>query len=101
VNLLATGVHGNQTNQTFIVTYSDGTTSSFTQSLSDWFYPTGYTGESAALTMAYRLNATGTTGSGPCYLYGYSFPLNSAKTVASITLPNNRDVVVLAVDLIP
>jgi hypothetical protein len=35
------------------------------------------------------------------YLYGYSFALNSAKTVASLTLPNNDDVVILAVDLHP
>ena len=37
MNLLATAVNGNQANQTFIVTYTDGTTSSFTQSVSDWF----------------------------------------------------------------
>jgi hypothetical protein len=101
LSLLATAVNGNQTNQTFVVTYSDGTTSSFTQSLSDWFTPQSYAAESIASTMAYRITPTGATGSGPCYLYGYSFPLNSAKSVASITLPNNRNVVVLAVDLTP
>ena len=37
----------------------------------------------------------------PVYLYGYSFAINSAKTVESITLPNNRNVVVLAVDVSP
>ena len=35
VNLLATAVGGSQINQPFVVTYTDGTTSSFTQSLSD------------------------------------------------------------------
>jgi hypothetical protein len=50
--------------------------------------------------MAYRVSATGATENGPFYLYGYSFALNSAKTVASMTLPNNRNVVVLAADLI-
>ena len=55
VNLLATAVGGNQLNQTFVVTYTDGTTSSFTQSLSDWFTPQNYAGESKALTMPYRL----------------------------------------------
>ena len=34
-------------------------------------------------------------------MYGYSFAINSAKTVKSITLPYNRNVVVLAVDLTP
>ena len=33
------------------------------------------------------------------YLYGYSFALNPAKTVASLTLPQTRNVIVLAVDL--
>jgi hypothetical protein len=33
------------------------------------------------------------------YLYHYSFALNAAKTVQSVTLPNNRDVVVLAATL--
>ena len=42
--MLATGVHGNQANQTFVVTYTDGTTSSITQSLSDWFTPQNYRG---------------------------------------------------------
>ena len=35
------------------------------------------------------------------YLYGYSFAINSTKTVKSITLPNNRNVVVLAIDYTP
>jgi hypothetical protein len=51
--------------------------------------------------MAYRLSGNGTPGSAPFYLYGYSFALNSAKSVASMTLPNNRDVVVLATTLMP
>jgi hypothetical protein len=34
-------------------------------------------------------------------VYGYTFALNPAKTVQSITLPANRNVVVLAVDLVP
>ena len=101
VNLLATAVNGNQPNQTFIVTYTDGTTSSFTQSLSDWFTPQNYAGESQALKMAYRIAPSGATSNGPVYLYGYSFAINSAKTVKSITLPNNRNVVVLAVAAIP
>ena len=33
------------------------------------------------------------------YLYGYSFALNASKTVQSMTLPNTRDVVVLAASL--
>src|SRR5262249_20245644 len=46
VMLLGTGVRGNQANQKFVVTYTDGTTSSFVQSLSDWHTPQSYAGES-------------------------------------------------------
>ena len=100
VNLLATAVNGDQPNQTFVVTYTDGTTTSFTQSLSDWWSgPQSYAGESEVSTMAYRIAPSGATSTGPVYLYGYSFAINSAKTVQSITLPDNRNVVVLAVDV--
>ncbi len=99
LNLLATGVHGDQTNQAFLVTYTDGTTSTITQSLSDWYTPQNYAGESKAVTMAYRVTSSGSEQTGPFYLYGYSFAINSAKTVKSVTLPNNRNVVVLAATL--
>jgi hypothetical protein len=96
LNLLATGVDGNQANQTFVVTYTDGTTASFKQSLSDWFTPQNYAGESKVSQMAYRLSSSGAAQDLTMYLYGYSFAIDSAKTVKSITLPANRDVVVLA-----
>jgi len=97
--LLATGVDGNQPSQTFTVNYSDGTSSSFTQSLSDWHTPQNYPGESTVLTMPYRLTSSGALDNRTFYLYGYSFALNSAKTPVSLTLPGNRHVIVLALDL--
>jgi subtilase family serine protease len=99
LNLLATGVNGAQLSQPFTVTYTDGTTSTFTQSLSDWCVPQGYAGESNAVLMAYRDNSDGTRDTRPMTLYGYSFNLSSAKTVKSIKLPNNRNVVVLSMSL--
>lgn len=99
LNLLAVGVHGAQNNQTFVVTYTDGTSSTFTQSLSDWGYPQGFAGETAAVNTSYRVVPSGALNVGPWYLYGYSFPLNGAKTVKSLTLPNNRNVIVMAADL--
>lgn len=99
VSLLAAAVNGAQFNQTFLVTYTDGTTSSFTQSLSDWGYPQNFAGETQVATMAYRVTAPGATADGPWYVYGYSFALDAAKTVKSLTLPHNRNVVVLGVDL--
>jgi Chitobiase/beta-hexosaminidase C-terminal domain/PQQ-like domain len=99
LSLLATGVNGNQPNQTFTVNYSDGSSTSFTQSLSDWFTPQNYAGESKALQMAYRIAPNGTLDNRTFYLYGYSFALNPAKLVTSLTLPKTRNVIVLAVDL--
>ncbi len=101
VELLATGVEGSQDSQVFRVTYADGTTSSFTQSLSDWYVPSDFSGESIALTMPYRLTANGGKDDRPFHLYGYSFALDRSKEVKSIALPDNRYVVVFAVSLIP
>lgn len=97
LNLLATGVNGNQTAQTFVVTYTDGTTATFTQSLSDWFTPQSYSGESIALSTAYRDTSSGGTQNATFNLYGYSFAINSSKTIQSLTLPSNRNVVILGV----
>ena len=51
--------------------------------------------------MAYRDQSNGTTDNRTFNLYGYSFALNGAKTVSSITLPNNANVVVLAMTVTP
>jgi hypothetical protein len=99
LNFLATAVRGNQTNQTFTVTYTDGTTSTGVQSFSDWYTPQNYTGETVALPMSSRLLSDGAPDNRLFNLYGYSLPVNPAKTVQSVTLPNNRNVVVLAVTL--
>ena len=101
LTILATAVNGSQANQTFTVTYTDGTTATFTQSISDWAIPQGYAGESTALTTSYRDTSTGATQSGTFNVYYYTFVLNPAKSVKSITLPKNSNVEVLAIDVRP
>ncbi len=107
LQLLATGIEGAQTSQTVTVTYTDSSTSQFTQSFSDWCSHLngggctstgGNSGESVAVAMPYRDSAGGMDDR-VFYLYHYSFALNTSKTVQSVTLPNNRDVVVLAATL--
>src|SRR5262249_52642309 len=61
LSFLATGVNGNQANQSFTITYTDSSTQTFTQSLSDWTTPQGFTGESIAVTLPYRDTAAGGT----------------------------------------
>jgi hypothetical protein len=99
VSLLGAAVNGNQPNQTFVVTYTDGTKSTFVQGVSDWFTAHLYPGESLVKTMPYRVSTGGSQQPGPVYLYGYSFAVNGSKTVKSLTLPNNANVVILAVDV--
>jgi hypothetical protein len=98
--LLGSAVNGPQSNQSFVVTYSDGTTTTITQSLSDWWGPPqNFPGESLALTMPYLIAPSGYTRNEVVYVYGYRFTIDSAKTVKSLTLPRNRHVVVLAIDV--
>jgi subtilase family serine protease len=99
LTLLGTGVNGNQLSQVFKVAYTDGTVSTFTQSMSDWFGPQNFSSETKAMTMLYRDNGQGQKDNRTFYLYKYAFTLTASKTVASITLPNNRNVVVLAASL--
>jgi hypothetical protein len=101
LRMLATGVNGNQPSQSFLVTYTDATTANFVQSISDWFTPQNYVGESKAVPMSHRNNANGGTDGRTFYLYGYSFNLNSAKTIQSVRVPNNANVVVTAISLVP
>jgi alpha-mannosidase len=101
LDLLATAVEGSQDSQVFTIAYADGTTSSFTQSLSDWYVPGDFSGESVAVTMPYRLIGNGANDDRPFHLYGYSFALDSSKVVKSVALPDNRFVVIFAVSLIP
>jgi hypothetical protein len=99
--LLATGVEGNQTSQTLTVNYTDGSSSPIVQSFSDWFTPQKYAKELEGVAMAYRNFDNGTKDNRTFNLYAYRLSLNKAKTVQSLTLPNNSHVVVLAVTLVP
>ncbi len=101
VSLLALAINGQQTAQVFTVNYTDGTSTSVTQSLSDWFTPAHFTGESIAKAMAYRNNSNGSRDNRTFNLYGYALATSTVKTVKSITLPNNAQVKILAIGLHP
>jgi alpha-mannosidase len=101
LKVLAVGVNGAQELQTFTVTYADGTSSSFTQSLSDWAAPSSFAGESEAVSLPYRLTADGSKDTRTFYADAYSFNLDAQKAVRSLSLPSNRGVLVFAVTLVP
>ena len=99
LELLGTAYNGDQSAETITVTYTDGTTSTFTQGFSDWFVPTHNNNESFAVVMPYRNLADGSKDNRPFNLYAYIFPLDRHKCVKSFTLPNDPNVVVLAATL--
>jgi alpha-mannosidase len=101
LKLLALGVNGDQEMQTFTITYADNSSASFTRSLSDWSSPRNFPEESVAFASSYRINGDGSKDSRNFYGYAYSFDLDKNKTVLSVTLPSNRDVVILAATLVP
>jgi hypothetical protein len=101
LELLATGVEGSQASQTLTVTYTDGTSSQFVQSFSDWFSPQKFHGEFEGVAMAYRNFDNGTKDKRTFNLYAYRFGLNPAKVVQSVSLPNDAHVLVLAATLVP
>ena len=96
LDLLALRANGSAAALTLTVTYTDGTTQTITQGFSDWFSPQKYSGESVAVAMPYRDTPTGGRDARTFNLYGYSFALNPAKTVKSVTLPKDANLKVLS-----
>jgi len=99
--LMATGIQGNQSAQSLTVNYTDGSSTQFVQSFSDWFTPQKFQAESEGVAMAYRDFDNGTKDKRTFNLYLYRFALDATKTAQSITLPNDPHVVLLAGTLVP
>lgn len=97
--LLGAAIGGNQMAQSLTVTYTDGTSEKLVQNISDWYLPRSFPGESRAVKMAYRNMANGARDARTFYAYSYGFNLDPAKTVQSLTLPNNPYVKILAATL--
>ena len=100
LKMLAVGVNGDQESQTFTVIYSDGSSADFTQSLSDWYTPENFSGESEAASTPYRVGSHGGRDDRAFHIYGYSFHLDGKKTALSFTLPPNRHVLVFGLALV-
>ena len=97
VYLIGAATTTGQTNVPFILTYSDGTTSTQTLAgMSSWASSAGYAGESIVATTTYKNTQNGGKVAGTYDLYGYQITANPAKTLVSVTLPNTRNVVIMA-----
>jgi hypothetical protein len=99
LTILAEAVNGNQLNEPFTVTYTNGFTQTFTQSLTDWQSFPSYSYEQRAVAMADETNANGTQSAGPYYMSAFVLPLHYPLAVKSITLPNDSNVEVMAMSL--
>ena len=95
--LLGAAVNGARTGQSIVVTYTDGTTSTFTQSFSDWAIPQNYAGETVVAATANRVGPGGVVNTTPVDVFGYTFALTAGKTPASVKLPANRNVVFVGI----
>jgi outer membrane protein assembly factor BamB len=82
---------GGVSSGTATVTYTDGTTQTFTLALSDWTLGGGsqqlLPGESIVATMPYRNTATGVDQT-KTYIFFASVALTAGKTTQSVTLPS-------------
>lgn len=97
--LLGAAVEGGQRAQEFVVNYSDGSKQVFTQNVSDWYAPQNFPGESRAVKAPYRNMGDGSKDPRTFYAYSYGFALDKTKEVASLTLPNNPNVKIMAITL--
>lgn len=70
-----------------VINYTDGTSSTQTLSFNDWAGGPG-NGDTAVATMPYRNSVSGSSQALNMYVYATTVPVDPAKTVASIVLPD-------------
>jgi Bacterial Ig-like domain (group 3) len=109
LSMLGAATVADQVNQTFKLTYTDPdnptaapTTVLASLSLSNWTKSSGYySGETVVSTTTNPHSPVPPASqvAGPVNIYGYQIPVDSTKTLQSITLPANRDVVIFAMAL--
>ena len=95
VNLAGAAVNGAQKDVPIRLNYTDGTSEIWTQSFSDWLTPSYFANEAIISTQGHRNTASGGTDSTVNHVFGYSHPTAQGKTLASVTLPEDVDVVLL------
>jgi predicted alpha-1,2-mannosidase len=106
VGFLGSAVNGGTTGAsgTVTITYTDGTTSTATLGLSDWTLDAGSAspafGNVTVATTPYRNYLDGSQQAINTYVFAATIPVDSSKTVASITLPtevNNGSIGIFAI----
>lgn len=98
--LAGAAANGNQQNQPITLTFTDGSTATWTQSFSDWTGPQNYAGEVIIQQQPNWVNQVGNVHPQTNYVYGYAYQIPAGKTLASITLPNNQNVGILGMTMV-
>ena len=91
LGVLAAAIGDSVADAAFRVKYTDGTTESLTQGITDWEQPPQF-GETAISTDQ-RNRSNGTMGKGTFRVFAYGLSTDPARTLESITLPHARIVV--------
>ena len=102
LGFLGTGTFGTSSGQV-TVTYTDGSTSTGTVALPDWYSNAATTGTTLVATTPHW-NVPPTSTLDPNHqvsIYDTTIPLTAGKTVAAITLPNNSDLHLFAMAISP
>jgi hypothetical protein len=89
--LAGAAANGSQQNQQITLTFTDGSTATWTQSFSDWCGPQNYAGETIIQQQPNWVNQVGNVHSQTNYVYGYAYQIPAGKTLASVKLPNNTN----------
>src|SRR5450830_1720801 len=100
LSLLAVGTNGTQSGP-LTVTYTDGSTSTSTLTVADWYSNQAVPGCTLVVTAPYWNRPAGSTlpANHKVSLYAASVPLNAGKQVAYVTLPSNGRLHIFAATL--
>jgi hypothetical protein len=86
LGFLVSGSYGPATG-TGTITYTDGSTQSYTLNAPDWFSTSPPSGGAVAVTSAYQNRQGNTTYAGTADIFSETVTLTAGKTIASVTLP--------------
>jgi predicted alpha-1,2-mannosidase len=91
--------HGGDVSTQLAVSYSDGTIGRLPATLTDWAAGSGRGGNTVAINMPHRIKAGSGIDGPPVQIFAGRVPLDPAKTIVSVRLPDNRNMEVYAVTL--
>lgn len=98
LTLFGSAVNGAQENVEITINYTDGTSTKWTQSFSDWAAPRYYAGEAIYSKQAYRNRSNGERDNIATNIYAYQYGLDAGKQIESLTLPFKYNVRILDID---